>query len=101
VKGGWKPFEACLLDLKAPPGSEHVGEKGVVMQQQWWAANGKSFQLLSLASELRTIIYEQAIGTQHLVGNIYQRDLRPLWFYGSGALMNIALPITLTFLMIT
>lgn len=41
-----------------------MGQKGFDAQQRWWAKNGKSFNVLGLAQELRDQIYGHLFPTR-------------------------------------
>jgi hypothetical protein len=63
----WTPLRQCLLQLPISPkimeGTTKAGlPREIHCQQLWWSITGKHFPLMKLPKELRTVVYEHALG---------------------------------------
>jgi hypothetical protein len=75
-------FAGWLADLKDPPDDGIFKEEGWKEQHAWWMANGKTFNIMQLPTELRLLILEQAVGVEHYPGH---QDQGPFSFLGAGS----------------
>lgn len=78
---GWWELKNWLLTIKYD--RDYTDDRKFRPQRKWWKLNGKTFNLLGLPAELRTIIYEHVLGP-FLFPACIKTDTSPTVHWGHG-----------------